>query len=98
MQLFVIDKIPAILESVFQSTLDLITANFEDNPDHRTGFYRLLRAVNKHCFLGQETPLPPGVPAVGNTLPLATHCRWPHTDRACPWIFLFLFVAPFTQR
>ena len=43
---------PAILEAVFQSTLDLITTNFEDNPDHRTGFYRLLRAVNVHCFLG----------------------------------------------
>jgi len=50
----VVDKVPAILESVFQSTLDLITANFTDNPDHRVNFYRLLRAVDTHCFLGKR--------------------------------------------
>jgi hypothetical protein len=51
-QVFVMDKVPAVLEAVFQSTLDLITKNFEDYPDHRVSFYRLLRAVNAHCFIG----------------------------------------------
>jgi len=44
------DKVPAILEAVFQCTLEMITQNFEDFPDHRKQFYVLLEAVNKHCF------------------------------------------------
>eukprot|EP00656_Telonema_subtile_P036866 TRINITY_DN4092_c0_g1_i2.p1 TRINITY_DN4092_c0_g1~~TRINITY_DN4092_c0_g1_i2.p1 ORF type:complete len:1133 (-),score=347.86 TRINITY_DN4092_c0_g1_i2:112-3510(-) len=44
------DRVPAILEAVFQCTLEMITQNFEDFPDHRKQFYTLLEAVNKHCF------------------------------------------------
>jgi len=33
-----------------RSTLDMITANFEDHPDHRINFFRLLEAINRHAF------------------------------------------------
>lgn len=39
-----------IFDSVFQCTLDMITKNFEDFPDHRLQFFKLLRAINLHCF------------------------------------------------
>jgi len=44
------DRVPAILEAVFQCTLEMITVNFEDYPEHRLQFYAVLEAVNKHCF------------------------------------------------
>lgn len=44
------DRVPAVLEAVFQCTLEMITQNFEDYPEHRLQFYLLLEAVNKHCF------------------------------------------------
>jgi len=44
------DRVPAILEAVFQCTLEMITTNFTDYPEHRLQFYRVLEAVNKHCF------------------------------------------------
>jgi len=44
------DRVPAVLEAVFQCTLEMITQNFEDFPEHRLHFYMLLEAVNKHCF------------------------------------------------
>jgi exportin-1 len=44
------DRVPAILEAVFQCTLEMITVNFEDYPEHRLQFYFVLEAVNKHCF------------------------------------------------
>ena len=31
-------------------TLQMITTNFEDFPDHRVKFFGFLRAVNLHCF------------------------------------------------
>merc|ERR1712127_763497 len=37
-------------EAVFKCTLDMITKNFEDYPDHRLGLFNLLRAMNQHCF------------------------------------------------
>jgi len=39
-----------ILDSVFECTLQMITANFEDYPDIRLEFFKLLRAINQHCF------------------------------------------------
>ncbi len=39
-----------IFESVFQVTLDMITRNFEDYPDHRLHFFRLLEQINRHAF------------------------------------------------
>ncbi|KAG2216466.1 hypothetical protein INT45_011936 [Circinella minor] len=43
-------KIPLILEATFEPTLNMITKDFAEFPDHRTGFYNMLRAINQHCF------------------------------------------------
>jgi len=43
-------QVPAILGAVFECTLGMITQDFSEYPEHRVGFYRLLRAINTHCF------------------------------------------------
>ncbi|XP_042048813.1 protein EXPORTIN 1A-like isoform X1 [Salvia splendens] len=45
-----IENVPRIFESVFQCTLEMITKNFEDYPEHRLKFFSLLRAIAAHCF------------------------------------------------
>ncbi|MBA0764260.1 hypothetical protein Gotri_013622 [Gossypium trilobum] len=45
-----IDDVPRIFEAVFQCTLEMITKNFEDYPEHRLKFFSLLRAIATHCF------------------------------------------------
>ncbi|KAL4303824.1 hypothetical protein GQ457_10G014980 [Hibiscus cannabinus] len=44
------DDVPHIFEAVFQCTLEMITKNFEDYPEHRLKFFSLLRAIATHCF------------------------------------------------
>ena len=43
-------EIPRLFGFVFESTLELITKNFVDYPDHRRYFFALIEAVNTHCF------------------------------------------------
>jgi exportin-1 len=43
-------EVPRILRSVFECTLQMITANFQDYPEHRLAFFQLIAAVNRHCF------------------------------------------------
>ncbi|XP_047960350.1 protein EXPORTIN 1A-like isoform X2 [Salvia hispanica] len=45
-----IENVPRIFEAVFQCTLEMITKNFEDYPEHRLKFFSLLRAIAAHCF------------------------------------------------
>ncbi|KAJ4837330.1 Exportin-1 [Turnera subulata] len=45
-----IEDVPRIFEAVFQCTLEMITKNFEDYPEHRLKFFSLLRAIAAHCF------------------------------------------------
>lgn len=45
-----IEDVPRIFEAVFQRTLEMITRNFEDYPEHRLKFFSLLRAIATHCF------------------------------------------------
>ncbi|KAL0911332.1 hypothetical protein M5K25_019465 [Dendrobium thyrsiflorum] len=45
-----IEDVPRIFEAVFQCTLEMITRNFEDYPEHRLKFFSLLRAIATHCF------------------------------------------------
>ncbi|CAH9070808.1 unnamed protein product [Cuscuta epithymum] len=45
-----IEDVPRIFEAVFQCTLEMITKNFEDYPEHRLKFFSLLRAIASHCF------------------------------------------------
>ncbi|KAK9365473.1 CRM1 C terminal-domain-containing protein [Lipomyces kononenkoae] len=44
------DKVVLILESVFECTLSMINKDFTDYPEHRVEFFKLLRAINVHCF------------------------------------------------
>lgn len=46
----VANDVPRVLEAVFEPTLRMITRNFEDFPEHRLAFFKLLKAVNTHCF------------------------------------------------
>lgn len=43
-------EVPRIFESVFECTLTMITANFEDYPEHRLNLFVMLQAITKHCF------------------------------------------------
>ena len=43
-------QVPRVFEAVFKCTLDMITKNFEDFPEHRGNLFNLLRAINHHCF------------------------------------------------
>ncbi|KAI8062519.1 CRM1 C terminal-domain-containing protein [Gongronella butleri] len=43
-------RVPLILQATFESTLSMITKDFTEFPEHRTGFYNMIRAINQHCF------------------------------------------------
>jgi exportin-1 len=42
--------VPKIMEAVFECTLQMITTNFEDFPEHRIQFFGFLKAVNSRTF------------------------------------------------
>ncbi|KAI9090074.1 CRM1 C terminal-domain-containing protein [Phlyctochytrium arcticum] len=44
------DKIPAVLDAVFECTLNMINKNFEEYPEHRVSFFTLMGAINENCF------------------------------------------------
>jgi len=44
------DQVPTIMENVFECTLDMISQDFLEFPEHRVEFFNLLRAINLHCF------------------------------------------------
>ena len=46
----VVNDVPRIMEAVFEVTLDMITKNFEDFPEHRLRFFEFIKMVNEHCF------------------------------------------------
>ncbi|KAJ1966544.1 Karyopherin transporter, partial [Dispira parvispora] len=46
----VTDQIPIILDNVFECTLNMINKDFSEYPEHRVGFFNLLRAINQNCF------------------------------------------------
>ena len=41
-----------IMSMTFDCTKEMIAANFQDFPDHRLHLFRLLEALNRHCFDG----------------------------------------------
>ncbi|TFY68891.1 hypothetical protein EVG20_g3368 [Dentipellis fragilis] len=43
-------QVPAILDAVFEPTLNMISQDFSEFPEHRVGFFKLLRAINLNCF------------------------------------------------
>lgn len=52
MQPLLTPQVPAILEAVFEPTLSMINQDFSEFPEHRIGFFKLLRAINLTCFPG----------------------------------------------
>ncbi len=44
------EQVPAILDAVFECTLDMINKDFSEYPEHRVEFFKLLRAINQKCF------------------------------------------------
>jgi exportin-1 len=46
------DRVADILAAVFECTLEMINKDFSEYPEHRVGFFKLLRAINLNCFLG----------------------------------------------
>jgi exportin-1 len=44
--------VPGILNAVLECTLSMISKDFQEYPEHRSGFYAMLKAVNFHCFEG----------------------------------------------
>lgn len=44
-------QLPVILSGVFEPTLQMITSNMLDHPEHRIGFFKFLREANEHCFV-----------------------------------------------
>ncbi|KAG1048691.1 hypothetical protein G6F43_008940 [Rhizopus delemar] len=43
-------RVATIFEATFEPTLNMITKDFAEYPEHRTGFYSMLKAINRHCF------------------------------------------------
>ena len=49
-------QVSPILDAVFEPTLNMINQDFAEFPEHRVGFFKLLRAINLHCFPGPVLP------------------------------------------
>jgi exportin-1 len=45
------DKVPTIMENVFECNLEMINKDFSEYPEHRVEFFKLLKAINFYCFL-----------------------------------------------
>ena len=49
------DDIPPIMDALFECTLEMVSKNLEDFPEHRTNFFRMLQSLTQHCFPGEHT-------------------------------------------
>ncbi|OXA47591.1 Exportin-1 [Folsomia candida] len=52
-------QVPKIFDAVFECTLGMITKDFQEFPEHRVGFFELVKAVTTHCFSAYLTIPPP---------------------------------------
>ncbi|KAI8975726.1 nuclear export factor CRM1 [Mycotypha africana] len=50
LQSYMTPRISVVFTATFEPTLGMITKDFAEYPEHRTGFYSLLLAINRHCF------------------------------------------------
>lgn len=50
LQALLTPQVPAILDAVFECTLEMISKDFAEYPEHRAGFFKLLRAIDMYCF------------------------------------------------
>ena len=70
-------NIPRIMEAIFQPTLDMITSNMLDYPEHRINFFKFLRDANANCFYGLFSIAPPQQKLVVDSVGWA----FKHTER-----------------
>ncbi len=49
----VVDEVPRIMEAVFECTLEMITKNFEDFPEHRIRFFEFIKVS---AIMGRRLP------------------------------------------
>eukprot|EP01041_Mallomonas_annulata_P009489 gene9489-19720_t len=70
-------EIPRIMDAIFEPTLDLITKNMMDYPEHRIGFFKFLRSANEHSFFGLFSISPPHQKLVIDSIVWA----FKHTER-----------------
>ncbi|KAJ6630664.1 CRM1 C terminal-domain-containing protein [Mycena sp. CBHHK59/15] len=52
-------QVGAILDAVFEPTLNMINQDFAEFPEHRGGLFKLLRAIDTNCFPALLTMSPP---------------------------------------
>eukprot|EP00241_Pyramimonas_parkeae_P000677 CAMPEP_0114249878 /NCGR_PEP_ID=MMETSP0058-20121206/14395_1 /TAXON_ID=36894 /ORGANISM="Pyramimonas parkeae, CCMP726" /LENGTH=1067 /DNA_ID=CAMNT_0001363489 /DNA_START=188 /DNA_END=3391 /DNA_ORIENTATION=+ len=71
------DEVPRVFDAVFQCTLQMITRNFEDYPEHRPKFFELLRAITNHCFRAMLSLTPQNLKLVIDSVVWAFR----HTER-----------------
>jgi exportin-1 len=57
-QPLITDRVGDILAAVFECTLQMINQDFSEFPEHRVAFFKLLRAINLHCFPGASRSPP----------------------------------------
>ena len=50
-------QIGPVLDAVFEPTLNMINQDFTEFPEHRVGFFKLIRAINLTCFSGMSGTL-----------------------------------------
>ncbi|KAJ3339499.1 Karyopherin transporter [Gonapodya sp. JEL0774] len=50
LDVLILDRIPVILDALFECTLSMISKDFSEYPEHRSGFFKLIRAINQYCF------------------------------------------------
>jgi exportin-1 len=55
MQPLLQSNIAAVLDAVFEPTLNMINQDFAEFPEHRVGFFKLIRAINLTCFSGTSS-------------------------------------------
>ncbi|OLL22893.1 Exportin-1 [Neolecta irregularis DAH-3] len=46
----VVEKVPLILDAIFEPTLNMISKDFSEYPEHRAELFKMLRSVNQNCF------------------------------------------------
>lgn len=47
---YIIDSVPAMLDAIFEPTLDMINKDLAEYPEHRVGFFKFMQMVNRNCF------------------------------------------------
>ena len=45
-------EIPTVMDAIFEKTLEMITTNMFDYPEHRIAFFTFLQEPNKNSFYG----------------------------------------------